>query len=118
MLDLMRQYTTRDGKPVEIVKTNCPGVFPILVWCEDKMVSYRVTEDGHCFDNQINVTNDLIPVKMKYTLQKFVNVYRTSTGKPELGVSIYNEQKFAEDAGKCSRGKYIGTFPFSVDVEM
>lgn len=40
-----KNVVTRDGRPVEILKTNCKSVLPVIVLYDDNDVDF-VTEDG------------------------------------------------------------------------
>ena len=102
MIDITKQYSTRDGRPVRLLCTDGPRPgHPVIgiIGCDD-FVCHWTLEGGFCFPEKDDF--DLIEVKFKVVIEKWGTVYKYK-GESEVYVewfyvpsdslgSIYNER--------------------------
>jgi|GEM_PF-6022307 len=84
MIDKTKTYTTCDGLPVQIYRTDGGGIHPVhgAVFIDGCWLMAAWQADGKSFPF---VTRDLVEVKPKRTLDVHLNVYSTNDGVLTVG---------------------------------
>jgi hypothetical protein len=92
MIDINKQYRTRDGREVRIYATDGKGIYPVhgAVKVEDGWIPYTWKEVG--VEGVSNV-RDLIEVRPRHKRTVWVNVY----GRPD-DVTAYNDKWKADQS--------------------
>lgn len=72
-IDMTKQYTTRDGRPVRVLCVDKPGEYPVVATIGATVFTYDTM--GHAVGSDGNSCWDLIEVKAKRTLEFWCNRY-------------------------------------------
>lgn len=84
MIDITKQYQTRNGWEVKIFMTDNEGTFSVIGaykqmngWCP-----FSWTKEGKLLDGGTNYF-DLVEVKPKFRYTRWVNIYKTGLNRKE-----------------------------------
>ena len=118
MIELGKQYQTRDGRDVRIYAVDGGGRFPVHgavklndgTWRQEEWTptgSYNGEKDGHSLPNDL----DLIEVKPRIQREVWVNVYN------EIRGGSVNAFRHREMADECAYEGRIACVHLKIDVE-
>lgn len=82
MIELGKEYTTRDGKRVVILATNGRGAYPVVgqILQRDGEWDHNTwTANGNFYSDTSVRTDDLIEVKPVRVFERWVNIYANGT---------------------------------------
>lgn len=78
MIDKSKTYKTRDDREVRILVTDLQNRYPVAVAVKNPdghEIVYAVTENGKLYDDDEEASSDLIEVKPRFRIERWVNVY-------------------------------------------
>jgi hypothetical protein len=109
MIDINKQYRTRDGLEVRIYATDGRGIYPVhgAVKVEDGWIPYSWKKVGV---EGVNNARDLIEIRPRHKRTVWVNVYEQST-------SIWDSKEHADSRAARASCDRIACIKVDLDFE-
>lgn len=104
-IELGKDYTTRDGRPVRVLCVDRVGIQPVvaLVRLENgEEIPLSFSSDGQFIDSS-RVETDLIPVPRKFSFKRWVNVHQVAGVPVDSCGSAYNSRIAADRTATPTR---------------
>ena len=111
MIDLTKQYRTRDGREVRIYATDASGSYPVHGAVKDGDIWVEYSWFGLHKPHE----SDLIEVTPRIRIEGWANVYETHDGTPWVW-GLYNSKDAATRNGQTVP-RLIACVPVTIDCE-